>query len=197
MSGAHWITTLERATFAGGGSSDFDLNPGNARPDVALRDAAVLVGVIMRDEPMIVLTKRASHLKHHPGQVAFPGGKMDEGDPSLHDTALREAHEEIGLPPENVTVLGVLPPHQTVTQFQVTPVLAHIHTDFVPSPEVGEVEEMFEVPLAHVLNPDAYLVQSRIWMRERRYYYTLPYGPYYIWGATARMLRVLCDRVQP
>ncbi len=169
------------------GSSDFDLNPEFKLPEGRiLRPAAVLVPVL-GDE--LILTKRASHLKHHPGQIAFAGGKQDADDPDLVATALREAREEIGLSAEIVTVLGELPPHETVTGFQVTPVLARVNADFTPRPEPGEVAEVFQVPLAHVLNSDNYSVQSRYWQKHRRYYYTVPYGPYYIWGATARILR--------
>jgi 8-oxo-dGTP pyrophosphatase MutT (NUDIX family) len=173
-------------------SSDFDLNPELALPDAVLRPAAVLVGIWQN---RVILTKRASHLKHHPGQIAFPGGKADAGDASTTATALREAHEEIGLPPGHVEILGTLPPHRTVTGFIVTPVLGQITQDFQPIAEAGEVDEVFSVPLAHVLNPSYYAIESRLWRGEWRRYYAVPYGPYYIWGATARILRGLADRV--
>jgi 8-oxo-dGTP pyrophosphatase MutT (NUDIX family) len=134
-------------------------------------------------------------LKHHPGQIAFPGGKQDEGDTDITATALREAHEEIGLDPENVDVLGTLMSHETVTSFQMTPVLGRVKADFTPSPEAGEVDEVFDVPLAHVLNAANFSVQGRRWRGSLRRYYTVPFGPYYIWGATARILRALSDAV--
>ena len=110
--------------------------------------------------------------------------------------ALREAEEEIGLPRDLPRVLGHLPAHETVTGFTVTPVLALIEQSFDFRPEPGEVDEAFTVPLAHVLNPDNYIVESRHWRGQRRYYFTAPFGPYYIWGATARMLRGLAARME-
>lgn len=148
-----------------------------------------------RDGAEVILTKRSSRLKHHPGQIAFPGGKVDDDDADVTAAALREAMEEIALPPEKVQVLGHLPTHETVTGFVVTPVLGWISDRFEPIPERGEVDEVFAVPLSHVSDPDRFSIQSRRWRGERRYYYTAPYGPYYIWGATARILRSLADRL--
>jgi len=179
-------------------SSDFDLNHDTPLPEQRkLRPAAVLVAVLPGPMPAVVLTKRSSRLKHHPGQIAFPGGKCDPGDADATATALREAQEEVGLDPEIVSVQGYLPPHETVTGFSVTPVLARINTPFNPVPEAGEVDEVFHAPLAHLLDPARYSIQSRYWRRQRRYYYTVPYGPYYIWGATARILRSLAEQVGP
>lgn len=180
---------------AGAGSSDFDLNPGVVLPENrVLRPAAVLIGVQESAEgPRVILTKRASHLRHHPGQIAFPGGRRDEGDADLSTTALREAAEEIGLPPEAAQVLGTLPAHETVTGFRVTPVLARIRREFPARPEPGEVAEIFAVPLRHVTDPRHFRVERRIWRGQWRNYYIVPWGPYYIWGATARILRALAD----
>jgi 8-oxo-dGTP pyrophosphatase MutT (NUDIX family) len=180
-------------------SSDYDLNTGVALPEGrVLRPAAVLVGV--QDGPFgprIVLTKRASHLRHHPGQIAFPGGRQDATDADLIATALREASEEIALPKPAAQVLGILPPHETVTGFLVTPVLALLpaHLSFVPEP--GEVAEVFSVPFDHVTNPSCFQVEKRRWRGVWRHYYVVPWGPYYIWGATARILRGLADRLVP
>lgn len=177
----------------GGTSSDFDLNPGTVLPaGRVLRPASVLVAVW---GDRVVLTKRASHLKHHPGQIAFPGGKQDETDASPEDAALREAEEEIGLNRAAVTIWGRLPAHETVTGFAVTPILGQITGSFTPNPDRGEVEEVFTVPLSHVLNPANYLIEGRVWRGDWRRYYVVPWGPYYIWGATARMLRGLAARV--
>ena len=179
-------------------SSDFDLNPAiTLPPGRILRPAAVLLAVWPRpDGARLILTKRASHLKHHPGQIALPGGKVDEGDDGVIATALRESREEVGLPPELVDVAGTLPPHETVTGFTVTPVLGFVRGDFTPRPEAGEVDEVFTVPLSHLLMPDRFAIERRRWRNEWRCYYAIPYGPYYIWGATARILRGLADRVQ-
>ena len=189
---------LRQALMADGRpSSDYDLNPDVVLPeDRSLRDAAVMIPIVDRPEGAgVILTKRSSALKHHPGQIAFPGGKVDPSDDGVTGAALREAWEEIGLPEDQADVLGSLPPHETVTGFRVTPILAMIASGFSPRPEPGEVAEVFEAPLFHVLNSDNYLTESRRWRGQRRYYFTVPWGPYYIWGATARMLRALADRM--
>ncbi|MBZ4689551.1 MAG: hydrolase [Cereibacter sp.] len=185
---------LTRATDA---SSDYDLNPGISLPEGRkLRAAAVLIPVWERPGgAQLILTKRASHLAHHPGQIAFPGGKIDAGDASPEAAALREAEEEVGLDPARVEILGQLPPHETVTGYTVVPVLALVRGELDFRCDPREVEEVFTVPLAHVLNPARYRIERRLWRGEWRRYYTVPWGPYYIWGATARMLRGLADRM--
>ncbi|WP_297777024.1 CoA pyrophosphatase [uncultured Roseovarius sp.] len=176
-------------------SSDYDLNPGVVLPEGRkLRSAAVLVPIF---EARVILTKRSSKLRHHPGQIAFPGGKQDLGDPDITTTALREAEEEIGLDRGLVEVLGFLPRHETVTGFDVTPVLARVHGPFRPRAEQGEVDEVFDVPLAHLLELGLYRVEKRRWRGDWRRYYAVPYGPYYIWGATARILRNMADLAGP
>jgi 8-oxo-dGTP pyrophosphatase MutT (NUDIX family) len=179
-------------------SSDFDLNPDVVLPaGRKLRPAGVLVPVIeTSDGAEVLLTKRSSRLKHHPGQIAFPGGKQDDGDADVTAAALREAEEEVGLPRGHVEVLGTLPTHETVTGFLMTPVIGWIDRDFDIRPEPGEVAEVFRVPLAHVTDAGLFTVQSRRWRGTRRHYYTVPFGPYYIWGATARILRGLAQRME-
>ena len=176
-------------------SSDYDLNPETVLPaGRRLRPAGVLVPILIeRGQSRLFLTKRSSALKHHPGQIAFPGGKQDKMDASITAAALREAHEEIGLDPAHVDVLGHLPAHETVTGFDVTPVVGVIRNRFVPVPETGEVDEVFDVPLDHVLRSNNFSIQSRRWRGAQRRYYTVPFGPYYIWGATARILRAMAD----
>lgn len=180
-------------------SSDYDLNPGTLPPEGrVLRPAGVLVPFLATPGGVVLyLTKRSSHLRHHPGQIAFPGGKVDPGDDGPIGAALREAHEEIALDPANVEILGTMEPHETVTSFLVTPVIARIRAPFLPVPEAGEVEEVFTVPLEHVANPARFRVEGRRWRGTRRHYYVAPYGPYYIWGATARILHALADRMAP
>ncbi len=188
---------LQRAIAAEGRpSSDFDLNKDAGSPGRPLRDAAVLVPIVLeRDMPQLILTKRSSALKHHPGQIAFPGGKVEQTDDGIVAAALREAEEEIGLDIGKAEVLGTLAPHETVTGFNVTPVVALISPDFEAKPDPSEVAEVFEVPFAHFLDTGNYLIESRLWRGQRRYFFTVPWGPYYVWGATARMLRALADRM--
>ncbi|RYH10849.1 CoA pyrophosphatase [Tropicimonas sp. IMCC6043] len=193
-------TRLLRAIAAPGlPSSDYDLNRDVVLPpNRKLRDAAVLVPIALEPRGQrLYLTKRSSRLKHHPGQVAFPGGKLDETDTGLEAAALREAREEIGLVPGNVEILGRLPSHETVTGFRVTPVVGLLRDTFEPVPEPGEVQEVFRVPLALVTDPARFSIERRRWRGTWRSFYTVPHGPYYIWGATARILRVLADRMQP
>lgn len=176
-------------------SSDFDLNPNLAPAPQALRAAAVLVALIDRPSgPTVMLTKRSKKLNAHPGQIAFPGGKKD-GDETLIEAALREAREETGLTEARVDVLGHLPSHQTVTNFTVTPVVGWISDPNPFAPNPGEVDEVFEVPLTHALNPLNFQIEHRLWQGQKRSYYSIPFGPYYVWGATARILRGLADRL--
>lgn len=188
----HVLRALERPRAP---SSDHDLNPGTVLPEGRrLRPAGVLVPIEVVDgAARLWLTKRSSALKHHPGQVAFPGGKKEESDADITAAALREASEEIGLHPENVEVLGAWSSHETVTNFVMTPILGRVRRAFTPVAERGEVEEVFSVPLDHLLDAARFDIQYRRWRGDRRYYYTVPYGPYYIWGATARILRSLAD----
>lgn len=179
-------------------SSDFDLNKDFVPPPGRkLRPAAVLVPFINKsDGAHVILTKRSSRLKHHPGQVAFPGGKVDATDSSVEAAAHREAWEEIGLPKGSARIIGSLPTHETVTSFTMTSFVGLIETPFSPVPEMGEVAEVFSVPFAHLADPQRFRVERRRWQGKWRHYYTVPFGPYYIWGATARILRSLSALMQ-
>lgn len=189
-----WPDILRQALDRPGApSSDFDLNRDIVLPEGRrLNEAAVLV-VLQADQ--LILTKRSARLKHHPGQIAFPGGRRDPEDASLAECAMREAWEEIGLPPRQVELIGTMPPHETVTGYQVYPVLARVDGVFADRPEEGEVSEVFRVPVDHVTRRMNFRVEGRRWQGQRREYYAVPYGPYYIWGATARILRALADRI--
>ncbi len=197
MTGRELFSRLEAAVRSDApATSDFDLNPEFRPAGQTLREAAVLVAVqCVGDEARLILTKRASGMKHHPGQIAFPGGKVDAADADHINAALREAEEEVALPRDLVRVIGTAAAHETVTGFRIRPVLAEITGEFTPRAEPGEVAEVFFVPLSHVLDPTNYAVQSRYWQRHRRHYHTVPFGPYYIWGATARILRALAEQV--
>lgn len=181
------------------GSSDFDLNNDQHNfAETELRRAAVLIAIQIRDgAPHVILTKRSSALKNHPGQVAFPGGKIGPSDATAIQAALREAEEEIALPRAQVDVLASLPDHITVTRFRITPVVAYVEGSFHPVAERGEVEEVFTVPLSFLMQPQNYSICERHYKGYIRRYYTVPYGPHYIWGATARMLRAFADCFAP
>lgn len=176
-------------------TSDQDLN-GPPRGAPSLRGAAVLLPISWQaGAAHLMLTKRSVHLAQHPGQIALPGGKIDPGDMDATAAALREASEETGLPPAQVEVLGALPTHATVTGYEITPILGLIAGPFDRRAEPGEVAEVFDVPLDFVLNPANYRIDGRIWRGRMRRYYIVPWGPYYIWGATARILRGLAERM--
>jgi 8-oxo-dGTP pyrophosphatase MutT (NUDIX family) len=159
--------------------------------------AAVLVPVIAHAAGLTVLfTQRTAHLKAHSGQVSFPGGRAEPADASPEDTALREAEEEIGLPRSRVELLGRLPEYFTRTGFRVTPVVGLIEPPLALSPDPGEVESVFEVPLAFLLDTRNHQRHTREFQGATVGYYAMPYkaaeGERYIWGATAGMLVSLC-----
>ncbi|MCL4799535.1 MAG: CoA pyrophosphatase [Burkholderiales bacterium] len=158
------------------------------RRDGVIRPASVLVPVVDRDAELSVLfTRRTAHLHDHAGQISFPGGRA-EPDESALDTALRETAEEIGLDPGRVEVLGTLSDYVTVTGYRVTPVVGLVSPPFDLQPDAFEVAEIFEVPLAFLLDPANHQRNRVVAQGLERQYYAMPYGPYYIWGATAGML---------
>ena len=153
------------------------------------RPAAVLVPLIAHHSGLtILLTQRTQHLAHHAGQVSFPGGRAEDEDNGPIATALRESQEEIGLAPENVEILGFLERYKTVTGFMVTPVVGLVKPPLALQADPHEVDKVFEVPLDFLLDRTNHQRHSRMFKGQRRYYYALLYGDYYIWGATAAML---------
>ena len=155
--------------------------------------ASVLVPIVMREHPTVLLTERTMHLSTHSGQIAFPGGKVDEDDADATATALREAHEEVGLDSAFVQVLGVLPNYVTGSAFIVTPVVALVQTGFTLTPNAHEVADVFEVPLEFLMNPAHHQRHTFDWEGIRREWFSMPYQDQmkqrFIWGATAGMLR--------
>jgi len=162
---------------------------GTGREEVALTAAAVLVPIVLRSPEMtVIFTQRTTHLKAHSGQVSFPGGRAEPHDPTPEHTALREAQEEIGLPLERVELLARLPEYLTRTGFRVTPVVGLLEPPFDLRPDPREVEDVFEVPLAFLLDPRNHERRTREFQGRTVGYYVMEFGGRTIWGATAGML---------
>jgi 8-oxo-dGTP pyrophosphatase MutT (NUDIX family) len=155
------------------------------------KQAAVLVPLVVRDVLSLLLTQRPLHLKHHPGQISFPGGRKEDADADLVATALRETREEIGLAADRIEVIGTLPQYLTVTNYQVTPVVGLVHLPFDLALDANEVADAFEVPLSFILNPANHERRARLWQGRMRHFYAIPFEDRFIWGATAAMLRNL------
>jgi 8-oxo-dGTP pyrophosphatase MutT (NUDIX family) len=180
------------------GPGDWDLNP-EFKGDLAVmhppRPAAVLVPVVLRPVLTVLFTQRSADVPSHPGQISFPGGKVEESDADALACALREAHEEIGLAPAFVEPLGYLDSYRTGTGFQITPVVAFVRPGFDMRLDPREVLEVFEVPLAFLLDEANHQKASREWRGRQRYFYAMPYQGRYIWGATAGMLKNMQQRL--
>ena len=165
-----------------------DLEKQNEASRQPLEPAAVLLLVVNHPEPTVVLTQRTSHLAHHAGQIAFPGGRREGADESAENTALREAAEEIGLEAGRVELLGRLPEYRTSTGFAVTPIVGWAEPPLAYIPDPHEVAEVFEVPLAFLLDVANHRYESAFYRGRMRHYWAMPYGERFIWGATAGML---------
>lgn len=165
--------------------------PGQESPH---RAAAVLIPLVDRHDGMtVMLTRRTEHLRSHAGQISFPGGRMEDTDPTPEETALRETEEEIGLPRSDIQLLGRMGVRQTGTGYRVVPIVGLIEPPFEVVPDPSEVAEIFEVPLDFVLDPANHRFETRILQGVERQFYVLPYRDYYIWGLTARLLVTLYE----
>ena len=159
--------------------------------------AAVLVPVVERPRPGLVLTVRPQSMRRHPGQISFPGGRIDPEDDGPIAAALREAQEEIGLDPSEVEVIGADEPYLTGTGFAVTPVIGLLRPGLGLAPHPGEVEDLFEAPLDHLLDPAHHQVHQALWRGKMRTWYEIDWEGRRIWGATAAMIVNLSRRLAP
>lgn len=180
------------------GPSDWDLNP-ELKGDLAFmgpgRPAAVLVPIVVRDTLSVLFTQRSHDVPSHPGQISFPGGKLEPADAGPLDCALREAHEEIGMPAASVEPLGFLDSYRTGTGFLISPVVALVRPGFAVVTDPREVSEVFEVPLAFLMDVANHQKDSREWRGRQRYFYAMPYQGHFIWGATAGILKNMHERL--
>ncbi len=155
----------------------------------AYRDAAVLIPLVEREQGLtVLLTKRTAHLRHHAGQISFPGGRTEPHDPSPVHTALRETHEEIGLAEQHIEILGTLDEYTTGTAFRITPVIGLVHQPFQLQLDAFEVDQVFELPLELLFDRRHHQRNSIVNNGRLHQYHAIPYREHYIWGATAAML---------
>jgi len=176
---------------------DHDVDPvmqkiAEVRP---IRPAAVLVPVVGHPEPTVLLTQRAQHLPNHPGQISFPGGKIEKSDAHPLAAALRETEEEIGLDRSYVEPLGYLDLYMTTQGYRIVPTIARVKPGFALTLNAGEVDHVFEVPLAFLMDQTNVQRHGRDWNGITRHYYAITFGEHYIWGVTAGILRNLHERI--
>jgi 8-oxo-dGTP pyrophosphatase MutT (NUDIX family) len=174
----------------------YEISKGGGKP------AAVLLLVVNHGgDPTVVFTQRTAHLADHAGQISFPGGRVEEGDGTPEHTALREAEEEVGIAPNRVEILGRLPDYHTGTGYRVTPIVGWAEPPLIYRPDPHEVADIFEVPLAFLLDSGNHRYESAFFKGRMRNYWAMPYGERFIWGATAGMLvtfhRILIPKPVP
>ncbi len=190
------IATYEPGEGDDASRGDHQLSP-HLKPSPPWTPAAVLVPLIDRADGMtVLLTQRTDHLTDHAGQISFPGGHLEATDFDAAAGALRETEEELGIPPARVSLLGRLDTYITRTSFEVIPIVGLITPPFPLQPDSFEVADVFEVPLAFLLDPENYVRHERLYDGGAAYYYAVPYGDRYIWGATAGMLKNLCEALR-
>jgi len=186
-------TPMRKTEITVGESGEHGLDQSLAsEQDLELVPASVLFPIVLREEgPSVLLTQRTQHLKDHPGQISFPGGRSEPEDVDPAHTALREAEEEIGLAATHVEIIGYLPEYHTITAYRVTPVVAVVTPPFELQPDPFEVADIFEVPLAFLMDPANHQQHAIEHRGALRHYYAMPYKDYFIWGATAGIIRSL------
>lgn len=195
------MTLAERVRDAldAGSARDVDLYAIDAdvlgTADKAPVDAAVLIPIVDRAEPALLLTVRSERLRKHPGQIAFPGGRIDPSDRDAVAAALREAEEEVGLPRDAVTLIGITDRFRTNSGFHITPVIGVVQPDLPLVAHDGEVSAIFEAPIRHLFNPANQIEQHLLHQGRRRYYYEIIWGERRIWGVTAGLIVNLSRRL--
>lgn len=179
-------------------TGDFHFNPDleDLIRKVAQREAAVLIGILEgKSGPSVLLTERTAKLRSHSGQIAFPGGRVDESDRTYAETALRECEEEVGIGGEHLEVVGEMPVYFTGSGYRIHPVLAVISDGYSLRANEDEVASIFDVPLSFLMDDANHKKSSRQWQGKQRYFYEMPYEDRYIWGVTAGILRVMFERL--
>ncbi len=180
-----------------GMTGDYDLHPDPARLiPVDLTPAAVLIAVTREAEPQLLLTRRSADMRRHPGQIAFPGGRIDAEDADAVAAALREAEEEVALARHEVEVLGQLDPYETGTGYAITPIVGLVPPGLALVRQASEVAAIFHVPFAHVIDAANHEIRDGEWQGQRRRVYVIRHGEHEIWGATAGILVNLARRLR-